>query len=42
MFPKTLSPAGRLSAALLADVVAVFAVLELIGLRRARRAEAAA
>lgn len=41
-WPGVLSPAGRLITALLADVVAVFAVLELVGLRRARRVETAA
>ena len=41
-WPQLLSPLGRLGVALLADVVAVFALLELVGLRRAARGRAAA
>jgi hypothetical protein len=41
-WPKALTPLGRIGVALMADVVAVFAVLEFVGLRRARRATAAA
>jgi hypothetical protein len=41
-WPQTLSPIGRLLAAAVGDLVAVFAVLEYVGLRRARRAEATA
>lgn len=41
-WPQLLSPLGRLGVALLADVVAVFALLELVGLRRASRGRAPA
>lgn len=41
-WPAALSPLGRLLLALTADVVAVFAVLEFVGLRRARRTDVAA
>jgi hypothetical protein len=41
-WPQLLSPLGRLGVALMADVVAVFAVFELVGLRRASRGGAAA
>jgi len=36
-WPGVLSPLGRLFVAVAADAVAVFAVLEYVGLRRARR-----
>jgi hypothetical protein len=41
-WPSVLSPIGRLLAAAVADLVTVFAILEYVGLRRARRAEAPA
>jgi hypothetical protein len=41
-WPQLLSPLGRLGVALLADVVAVFALFEFVGLRRASRGRAAA
>ena len=41
-WPQLLSPLGRLGVALMADVVAVFALFEYVGLRRAARAGAAA
>jgi hypothetical protein len=41
-FPGVLSPIGRLATAMVADVVAIFAILEYVGLRRARGREAAA
>lgn len=41
-WPQALSSLGRILVALMADVVAVFALLEFVGLRRARRATAAA
>ena len=40
-WPQLLSPLGRLGVALMADVVAVFALFELVGLRRASRGAAA-
>jgi hypothetical protein len=40
-WPQALSPMGRLFTALVADLVAVFAVLEYVGLRRARTPAAA-
>jgi len=42
LWPAALSPIGRLATALVADFVAVIAVFEYVGLRRARRAEAGA
>ncbi len=41
-WPQLLSPLGRLGVALMADVGAVFALFEYVGLRRAARAGAAA
>jgi hypothetical protein len=41
-WPSVLSPLGRVATALVADLVAVFAVLEYVGLRRLRRVAAAA
>jgi hypothetical protein len=40
VWPGVLSSLGRVFVALLADVVAVFAILEYVGLRRARRSDA--
>jgi hypothetical protein len=37
LWPAALSPIGRLATALVADFVAVIAVFEYVGLRRARR-----
>src|SRR5262245_367521 len=37
-WPQALSMPGRIAVGLMADVVAVFALLEFVGLRRARRA----
>ncbi len=42
LWPQVLSPLGRLATALVADFVAVIAVFEYVGLRRARRGEAGA
>jgi hypothetical protein len=41
-WPQALSWLGRIGVGLMADVVAVFALLEFVGLRRARRGLAAA
>jgi hypothetical protein len=41
-WPQALSSVGRIGVALMADVVAVFALLEFVGLRRARRGTIAA
>jgi hypothetical protein len=41
-WPGLLSPLGRIGVGLMADVVAAFAALEFVGLRRARRATATA
>jgi hypothetical protein len=41
-WPGALSSLGRIAVALMADVVAVFALLEFVGLRRARRGTATA
>jgi hypothetical protein len=40
VWPGVLSSLGRVFVALMADVVAVFAILEYVGLRRARRSDA--